>query len=470
MLKQYNSILRRLMLTTDLAFVCLSFFVAYPLISRFKGNLSQSQHYYILIPVLLLVWGICLDSYGMYRSLRTKSLLETYFILFKAGLTAFMVVPSIAYLMHLSSVSRLLVVAIFAVSCVLIVIEKTILLLFFRHIRREGFNYRQVLVAGSGKQAQRFIDLLDRQSEWGLRVLGVVTDDVSRTGEMVNGHRVLGTLDDIPEIIHNNVVDEVVFAVPRSWLNKIEDCMHVIEQEGIRMHLAVDHFELKLAHARLNNDFSGFPLLTFESTPDKAWHLLLKRVFDVGFSLGSLIATMPILLAVAALIKLTSRGPVFYRQQRCGLSGRKFSLIKFRTMVEGADEKLGELEYANEMKGPTFKMTDDPRVTPLGRFLRKFSIDELPQMYNVLIGEMSLVGPRPPRPHEVQNYDNWHRRRLSMRPGLTCLWQVMGRSRIKEFDTWVKLDLEYIDKWSLLLDAKIFLKTIPVVLLGIGAR
>jgi len=183
-----------------------------------------------------------------------------------------------------------------------------------------------------------------------------------------------------------------------------------------------------------------------------------------------LIFLSPLFLAIAIAIKATSKGPVFFRQERCSLNGRKFTLYKFRTMDSDAELKQGELLERNEMKGPVFKIEDDPRITSVGKVLRKFSLDEFPQLWNVFEGDMSLVGPRPPIPAEVEKYESWHRRRLSMRPGITCLWQVGGRNKITDFDEWTKLDLEYIDKWSLWLDFKILFKTIPVVALGIGAK
>jgi exopolysaccharide biosynthesis polyprenyl glycosylphosphotransferase len=211
-------------------------------------------------------------------------------------------------------------------------------------------------------------------------------------------------------------------------------------------------------------------LLTFESTTAKLEHLFIKRLFDfVGSGIG-LVILSPLFLVVSVLIKATSAGPVFFKQERCTLYGRKFIFYKFRTMIADAESRLKDILKYNEMNGPVFKMTNDPRVTVIGKWLRKFSIDELPQLWNVLKGDMSLVGPRPPLPEEVKQYDIWQRRKLSMRPGITCLWQTSGRSRIADFRDWIKLDLEYIDKWSLGLDFKILFKTIPVVLFGIGAK
>jgi exopolysaccharide biosynthesis polyprenyl glycosylphosphotransferase len=226
-------------------------------------------------------------------------------------------------------------------------------------------------------------------------------------------------------------------------------------------------FDVKIAKARLTQ-LEDVPLLTFETVVAKEGQLFVKRIIDFVVSAVLLVLLAPVFIIVALAIKFNSKGPVLYRQTRVGLNGRKFTLYKFRTMFEGAEEKLTELEKLNEMGGPVFKMKKDPRITRLGRYLRKFSIDEFPQLFNVLVGHMSLVGPRPPIPEEVVQYEPWQRRRLSMRPGLTCIWQVSGRNKI-DFDDWMKLDLKYLDNWSLWLDFTIIMKTIPVVFFGIGA-
>jgi exopolysaccharide biosynthesis polyprenyl glycosylphosphotransferase len=216
-------------------------------------------------------------------------------------------------------------------------------------------------------------------------------------------------------------------------------------------------------------ELDGVPLLSFATTPTNPLQLMLKRVLDIALASFLLLIGMPIAGMIALTIKLTSGGgSVLFRQTRCGLNGRSFTLYKFRTMVEGAEERRRELMHLNEMDGPVFKLRSDPRVTRLGRLLRRFSLDELPQLWNVLRGDMSLVGPRPPIPEEVAQYQRWQRRRLAMKPGLTCLWQISGRNDL-DFDRWMQLDLEYIDSWSPLLDLKILLKTVPVVLSGRGA-
>ena len=468
MLKEHATIFRRLLISFDLGIVTVSFFLGYFLRDNIQ-DIYPLGTYIALLPVLLLIWAGLLYFFGMYSSLRTRGVLEILSIVAKASFFGFIIFASYIFLFKLHYVSRVFIVFVFVFSAFLIAIEKTFLTIFFRHIRKRGYNFRRILIIGTGKRAQAFIELVHKHAEWGLQVVGLVDEDIAKRGKVIAGHKVLGSFKDVPDIIHNNVVDEVVFVVPRSWLNRIEEIMHFCESEGLKVSVAVDYFKLKFSRAK-QTDLGGFPLLSFESTPDRLWCLLVKRLFDVVFSGIALLMLAPIFAITAIIIKATSKGPVFFRQKRCGLNGRTFILYKFRTMVEGAEARLDELIKHNEMNGPVFKMENDPRLTRVGKFLRKTSLDELPQLWNVFKGEMSLVGPRPPIPKEVEQYDNWQRRRLSMRPGITCLWQVNGRNRIVDFNEWARLDLEYIDNWSLGLDFKILLKTIPAVLFARGAK
>ena len=284
----------------------------------------------------------------------------------------------------------------------------------------------------------------------------------------VEGYRVIGRLQDIPFLVNRLVIDRVIFVVPRLWLHRIEDALQACEEVGVSSSISLDLYNLHIAQTR-QTDFNGYPLLEFETFHAQEWQLFIKRLIDIAISAVMLFLFSPLMVLVAILIKITSRGPVFFKQIRCGLNGRKFIFFKFRSMVANADELKNDLMQHNEMDGPVFKMKRDPRITPFGHFLRRTSIDELPQLFNVLKGDMSIVGPRPPLVNEVENYQIWQRRRLSLKPGITCIWQVSGRNKIG-FDQWMKMDLDYIDHWSLLLDAKILIRTIFVVLIGYGAE
>ena len=469
MLKEHNTVFRRLMMFADLCVVALSFLLSHKFAHTLNPEMYPLTVHAPFLPVTLILWGFLLYFFTMYQSFRVKPLFEMFYIIFKTALTGFIIFGSITYILKVTYISRFFIVFFFVATSLILCLEKSLVILFFRYSRMKGYNFRNVLVVGTNKRAQRFSELMAHHKEWGFHVFGYVDEDVKKKGEVIDGVKVIGGFDDIPTILHSNVVDEVVFIVPRSWLTKIEDIVHFCETEGVKIHLAVDHFELQFARAK-QTDLHGFPLITFESAPDKIWHLLFKRLFDLSSSGIALVTLFPFFAFIAVAIKVTSKGPVFFKQVRCGLNGRRFTLYKFRTMVIDAEKKLAELQKHNQMNGPAFKMENDPRVTPLGQYLRKLSLDELPQFWNVFAGDMSLVGPRPPIPKEVERYDNWHRRRLSMRPGLTCLWQVNGRNKITDFDDWMKLDLEYIDNWSLWLDLKIMFKTVPVVLVGHGAK
>ncbi|HWN41413.1 MAG TPA: sugar transferase, partial [Thermoanaerobaculia bacterium] len=338
-----------------------------------------------------------------------------------------------------------------------------------RYIRLRGYNYRTVLIVGTSPAALRIADSIRGHRFWGYRVLGFIRcDNGDEPREPWSGpYPLLGEVEDIPRIAESNVVDDVIFAVHRRELDRLEDLFLSLQEQGIRTRFAMDLFPHTRARIEME-ELDGMPLLSFSTTPTSQIQLMAKRALDVALASLLLLLGLPVVTLIAGLIKLTSGGNVLFRQTRCGLNGRFFTLYKFRTMVEGAEDRRRELLHLNEMKGPVFKLRSDPRVTWLGRILRRFSLDELPQLWNVLRGDMSLVGPRPPIPEEVAQYQRWQRRRLAMKPGLTCLWQISGRNNI-DFERWMQLDLEYIDSWSPMLDLKILLKTIPVVLSGKGA-
>ncbi|WP_352246179.1 sugar transferase [Candidatus Jettenia sp. AMX1] len=468
MLKEHYVIFRGLMTFSDMCIVFATFFLGFYLRKHPNGYYQMSD-YLILIPILLIIWGVLLYCFGMYNSFRTKHISDVLFIVIEAALVGCSLFGSFIFITKMNSVSRLHIVYSFLFAVMFISIEKIALIQFFRYQRKKGFNTRNILIVGTGVRAQHLINLISNHPEWGIRIIGLVDNDTTKINTMICGYKVIGSFNDVSDILHNCVVDEVIFVVPRSWLSKIEKIMSMCEIEGLKVSVALDLFELKLSKAKYSN-LEKLPLLTFESTPDKLLHLFIKRLFDLGVSTTALIVSSPVFALAAITVKMTSRGHIFFKQQRCSLNGRTFTMYKFRTMVEDAESKLNDLLKYNEMKGPVFKMKNDPRVTRVGKFLRKFSIDELPQLWSVFKGDMSLVGPRPPIPNEVSKYEPWQRRRLSMRPGLTCLWQAYGRNKITDFNEWMRLDLTYIDNWSLWLDCKILLKTLPVVLFGVGAK
>ena len=495
MIKEQRNFFVRVQRVVDLCLVTVSFFIGYFMRDRIidiypvgflleDSSLNEgleSISYYVmyigLLPVLLILWAGLLSYFGMYKSSGIRPVSEMLVIIFKVTFGGFILFGSYVFILRMQEdISRLFIGLTFLSSALLIALEKIALINIVNVIGKKDKSFksalvvfRRILVVGTGKRAIKFMDLIDGNPDWGINIMGLADVDPQMKGEVIHGHEVIGSLEDIPDIINTNVVDEVVFIVPRSWLNRIEDILLYCENAGLKVNIAVNLFDFKFSKAK-QTDLHGFPLLVFERGPEKLGLLFVKRLFDFVASGVGLIILTPVFIVVAILIKITSTGPVFFKQLRCGLYGRKFMFYKFRTMVIDAESKLKDLLQHNEMDGPVFKMTNDPRVTNVGKWLRKTSIDELPQLWNVFMGDMSLVGPRPPLPSEVENYDNWHRRKLSMRPGITCLWQAGGRNEIVDFKEWMRLDLEYIDKWSLGLDFKILLKTIPVVLFGTGAK
>ncbi len=313
-------------------------------------------------------------------------------------------------------------------------------------------------------------------------ILGGTADDAALMRRELGAHpetniKVVAELDlgrssaeTLRQLLHEHSVNGVVISAQHAHFEQVETLIRTCEMEGVEAWLVADFFRTQISRTSFD-EFYGRPVMVFRSTPETSWQSVAKQVIDfVGALLALVVLALPLAL-VALLVKLTSPGPVLFRQLRSGLNGAPFKMYKFRTMVTNAEQLKHELEVMNEMRGPVFKVTKDPRVTPLGKILRRFSIDELPQLFNVLRGEMSIVGPRPLPVDEIRRInDPAHRRRLSVKPGLTCLWQVSGRNKIVEFKDWVRLDLEYIDNWSLWLDFKILLRTIPAVFLGTGAK
>ena len=316
---------------------------------------------------------------------------------------------------------------------------------------------RRFILAGSAEETRRMRLELESKSPDEVEILTEVDLEKAPVERLV-------------ELLHEHSVNGVVLSAKHGQVENVEAAVRACELEGVEAWLVADFFRTQISHASFD-DFYGWPVLVFRSTPESSWQRVVKHLIDFLGSLLLLIIIAIPLAVVAVLIKLTSPGPVLFRQQRSGLNGQPFVLYKLRTMVTNAEQLKQELAAMNEMTGPVFKVSKDPRVTPLGRILRKFSIDELPQLYNVLRGEMSLVGPRPLPVDEVRRFNDLaHRRRLSMKPGLTCLRQISGRNNVRDFKEWVRLDLEYIDNWSLWLDLNILFRTVPVVLTGAGAK
>jgi len=467
MLKERETVLRRFLIFVDICIFVLAYLFTY-LIDRLLGDPAYPLlKYWLALAFAIPYWCLALYANGLYQSLRTRTYLEILWAVVKSAVVTFLLLGTFIFLFKLSFMSRLFFLLFMGFGLMLIWLEKSAIFMSSHYVRRQGLNTRRLLIVGTGKRAIDFTKKADQHPEWGFELLGAIDDEPGRGIHQVGRLKVLGTLDDIPRIFHRDAIDEVVFVVPRSRLNALQGAIDDCETEGVVVNVAVDLFDTKLARSSVA-ELDGLPLLRFRTTQAKEWELLIKRLFDFASAGLGLLILCPLFLIMAILIKATSKGPVFFKQDRLGLAGRRFTLYKFRTMRLGAHDVLSDVADLNAMTTPEFREKKTRWITPIGRFMRKFSIDELPQLINVFVGHMSIVGPRPTVPDEVDKYKDWHRRRFSMKPGITCLWQVNGRNNIA-FEDWMKLDLEYLDNWSLWLDAKILMKTVPVVLFGIGA-
>jgi exopolysaccharide biosynthesis polyprenyl glycosylphosphotransferase len=328
---------------------------------------------------------------------------------------------------------------------------------------------KSLLIVGGGPRGLRFAEQTMGRADSGYRLLGYVESDPAFNFYELAGKPCLGGIEDLPRIVAGEVVDEVIIALPiKSRYEEIERVIASLEEQGITAHLPSDLFAVQLSRCQAA-EFEGTPLVMLQSAPRFDWRAEIKRIADLVLAIPALIVLLPVFALVALAIRLDSKGPVFFVQQRMGFRKRPFRLFKFRTMVVDAEARMKEIEHLNEKDGPIFKVRNDPRVTRLGAFLRKTSIDELPQLLNVVLGEMSLVGPRPLSMRDALGMSEaWQKRRFSVKPGLTCLWQISGRSDLS-FERWMQLDLEYIDRWSLGLDVNILLRTVPAVLTARGA-
>jgi exopolysaccharide biosynthesis polyprenyl glycosylphosphotransferase len=419
----------------------------------------------LAVAVFVGMWVGVLWMHGLYRSRVRWTRRGDIAAVLRAALIQLALTLSMLYVFKLPDVSRQLLIVVFpflvAAAIGMRIIVRQILIM----ARDHGRNVRYMLVLGANARAKAFASLVESHAELGLIVIGHLKADPS-DGGVVLDRPVLGMVDDLEGILHSQIVDEVAICLPFSMEELIEQTARICEEEGKVVRMPVAPVERVLTAGRLES-IDGVGVYSLVNGPDRTVALLLKRVVDLVGAAFLLVVLAPVMGLLALAIRIDSEGSTFFRQERVGLHGRPFMLVKFRSMCANAEDQLGDLRSDNLINGHAFKLENDPRATRVGHFLRRASLDELPQLWNVLRGQMSIVGPRPPLPTEVANYDAWHRRRLSMKPGITGLWQV-GERHNPEFDRWVEQDLDYIDRWSLWLDFKIIARTVPAVLSGTG--
>ncbi|MBN2089831.1 sugar transferase, partial [candidate division KSB1 bacterium] len=382
--------------------------MAYAIETSWNGLANFSTKNFTWVALILPIWLFLLAKFGMYKDFRTRAYLQTIIIILKVGFISFFGLSSIIFIQKSQLTSRFFIGLFTIVAIIFLIVAKKFTTSFLAMVHKRGYNQINLLIVGTGRRAREFIRAITQNSHWGLHIVGLIDDEHGMFGKKIEGYRVMGRIQDIPAIIRWKVIDRVIYVVPRLWLNRLDEVILACEREGIATSISMDLYDLRIATVR-QTDFNGFPLLEFETITAKEWQLFLKRTFDILVAGFGLLLVFPIMSITATIIKLTSPGPIFFKQIRCGLNGRKFMLYKFRSMHVNAEMKKRELVKANEMDGPVFKIKRDPRITSFGRFIRKFSIDELPQLLNVLKGDMSIVGPRPPLPVEVEMYQLWQR-------------------------------------------------------------
>ncbi|MBF0509315.1 MAG: sugar transferase [Deltaproteobacteria bacterium] len=470
MLRQRAKLVENALIITDVGVTVGVFFAAYVLRnSLFRGldRLFPLEHYLYMLLVIAPVWAFTFKYMGVYRSFRTTPIVSEIKELIKVTFVCGMILGFAIFLFKFQLVASRLFIAIFlTLDFLALILVRVSIRLVSRWVRKSGYNFRNMIIVGDDRRAVEFARMAEQTRWWGYRVTGFIGIDQNSLNNNIAPYKFLGVIEDIERVVSSSVVDEVVFLVNRKTLDTLEETFLFLEDVGINTRVAVNFFPNVIARVSITS-LNDIPLLSFSTRPSDDGSLMVKSLIDKLASLVLLAGLCPFFLLIALVIKLDSKGRVIYTQTRCGMNGRRFTLYKFRSMVAGAHKMKRDIQDLNEMDGPVFKIKDDPRVTRVGKLLRKTSIDELPQLLNVLKGDMSLVGPRAPLPEEVAQYERWQRRRLSMKPGLTCLWQINGRNKV-DFLKWMAMDLEYIDNWNLKLDFKILLKTIPAVILGKG--
>jgi exopolysaccharide biosynthesis polyprenyl glycosylphosphotransferase len=462
MLKRQKLIRTQIHKLVDALLFTLAFWLAYlvrahPLVVElFVHPLQPFTEYVWVLPYILLATPLFLELSGFYD----RSLLGSRLQMMWQSLKSSLAVATGAILLQFFLREQLArtVYLFFPVFALLLVLlkEELVRRLIEAQVSHASLR-RRLIIAGAADEPAKLREYLAAKASEGFDVVEEIELDDA-------------FVEQLPELLHKYSANAVVLCARHTVFGLVEKAIQTCELEGVEVWLMADFFKTEISQTSLD-EFYGKPMLVFRSVPEASWQAMAKQVMDFGGASVLLLFGLLFMIPVAIMIRITSPGPVLFRQQRAGLNGRPFYMYKFRSMVNNAEQLKQELAQLNEMSGPVFKVTNDPRITPIGRFIRKWSIDELPQLWNVVRGDMSLVGPRPLPVDEVDRFDDRaHRRRLSVKPGLTCLWQVSGRNDVKDFKDWVRLDLEYIDNWTIWLDLKILARTVPVVLTGAGAR
>jgi len=431
------------------------------------GGVPVFEQYLNVLVFVTLIWLAIFKLVGLYEDKKFTSLIDELATLFLGVTLSTLVLLGLLFLYREFWFSRLVIVNVWWIALLLLSCARILLFYVKRLLRARGWGIKNVLILGAGEMGQVLALKLTEDRSLGYNAVGFLDDDQAKQGQVYHGVKVIGRVAQIKGSIKKNKVEEVIIASAKFPAPKVLDIITECERFGVEFKLIPGILELIASRVDID-ELAGVPLLTVSEIQLKGMNAAIKRSADVVLSSLGILAISPILLLFAILVKVTSPGPVFFRQERVGMDGQTFAMFKFRSMIKDAEKLFPQLAPLSEVEGNLFKIKNDPRITPLGKFMRRWSVDELPQLFNVFLGDMSLVGPRPPLPREVKNYTAWHKKRLRVRPGITGAWQVAGRSLLP-FEDMVRLDVYYIENWSLWLDLKTLLQTIPVGIFGKGA-
>lgn len=454
MLTDMDGILEPISLLIDLFLIGLGFYLT------INADFISLNHFLIFLSYIIF-WILGSNVLKVYEGRLFMSFFQELPKIMQTHLFSLILLISLLALLDAKLISNRFIYY-FAITALVLTCSAHILVRLILHLSRKlGYNTQYSLILGSGLAAKTYLEKINENPQLGCKVIGYLAPQ-SNGLELTY----LGAYSQLESVVNLNIVDTTVVTAPLTEAG-IEECLKLLTMMGKKFIIMVDEVAAPGVHCQ-QVDFGGLSMAAFDSYNRNPWQELGKQVFDLVVTTAALLLISPLMLAIALAIRITSRGPAIFSQNRVGLNGRIFKMYKFRSMYVNAEELKPELAHLNEMSGPVFKIKDDPRVTPVGKFLRKTSLDELPQLWNVVKQDMSLVGPRPPLPSEVNNYDPWHRKRLAVRPGITCIWQISGRNEV-DFEQWMDMDAEYINRWSVWLDIKILIKTLPAVLIGKGA-